>query len=802
MIGALNLSLRIGAAVGAAFAVATLLLAGSPSSWIAALARVGAGAWLGALSGAALWFGLSFSDARRRTMAPTVLSAGRLAASLIAFWTALNILPGLMPARRIGSGPAMAEFAAAIGAALLMLAFWRLLAYLFEAAPGAPPAGAAFLLAFAAALMVNVRFLQRAGTMRWLYGLGSCIALLAVLRFASRAEARSREWRVRHVSRLQGRGPLVWTLFGAAALVAITVDPTIRREERAKDRRAAQGAAANALATKPRLGEQVLLTLGSEVRAVVAAPCPTDLTYPVEGAGQAELAWGVSGPQGGATAQFTAVVRRPGGGEEVLVDESVTAPAEGATAWSSKIVALPAGTESGDLVLRTRGTNHQSFWTVPALSGRRPGAAAGRSVIVVSLDTVRADHLNAYGYERRPTSPEIEAWAKEGTLFENANSTAPGTLSSQMSILTGRYPSSHGVSYANWRQNGKIPALARDIPTFPEVLRSHGFVTAAFTGAGYFALPLGFSRGFQEFVSTNEARGGIGTVFEKAFSWLERHQSDDFFMFLHSYEAHAPYLDQRFVYAEGLGPQDEPARNEALYDGDIRCVDTYVGALRRKIQALGLADRTLVLIVSDHGEEFSGHFGIWDDGHGHSLFQEVTRVPFVAVGPAVRRGQRIRNPVDLTAVAPTVLEFLRVQAPEGMRGRRLMGVLRGEAAPREPDWLAFSEDVWIGPAMRAVRSEGWTLIRRGEDLPERFLTDERRLAIRGKGREFDPEMLFDLSQDPGEKTNLSSTRKDRASQLGQQLTERLAATSRSATGGEVEVEGDARERLRALGYVQ
>jgi arylsulfatase A-like enzyme len=592
-------------------------------------------------------------------------------------------------------------------------------------------------------------------------------------------------------------GPaLPWAFLGAAMLAGLLLGPARARKQGPPPK-----GDATALSTKASaagLGDRTLVRLGPEVRAVVAAPCPSDLVYPIDGARRVELAWGlrVADP---ADVRFKAVLRTADRRSHVILDETVKARTAEKPTWFSRVIDLPAGTEDGAVVLRTRGASSASFWAAPVFS-RSSAVKPSRNVILVSLDTVRADHLNAYGYTRRRTSPEFDGWAGKGTLFEAAMSPAPGTLSSQMSILTGRYPSRHGVSYANWRLRGRMPVLRLDTPTLAEVLGPQGFRTAAFTGSGYFALPIGYSRGFGEFVSSNdEALGSAATVFEKAFGWLDRHRDDPFFLFLHTYEAHEPYLDHRFVEQEGPAIQGPKARNEALYDGDIRRADAYLGRLRRHLDRLGLASRTLVMILSDHGEEFGDHFPVWNDGHGHSLFEEQIHVPLMIVGPQVPAGRRVKQAVDLTAVAPTLLDFLGVKLPDGMDGRSLLGLIGGQP---EAEGLAFSEDVWIGPATRAVRTRAWKLIEKGEVLPERFVdTENRRLISKGVDA-LAPRMLFELAVDPREQENQLGSGGPVAARLGHLLGERLARGSPAGPDAEIEVEGEVLDRLRALGYVQ
>lgn len=580
-------------------------------------------------------------------------------------------------------------------------------------------------------------------------------------------------------------------------LALLFLKPPGRREEPAHDEDESSGPEAEA---RPGgLGDQTLVAFDPEVRAVVPAPCPSDMRYPIGAARRVDLAWG-HGVSGRGTMRFKAAVKTRDGRTEALVAEDLTLGAREGPRWFSRVFDLPAGAEGGTLMLRTRGSSPASFWAAPVFSGY-PDAAARTSAILVSLDTVRADHLNAYGYTRRPTSPDFDAWAGKGTLFEAAMSTAPGTLSSQMSILTGRYPSHHGVSYSSWRRHGRMPVLPLDIPTLAEVLGNQGFLTAAFTGSGYFALPLGYSRGFREFVSTHDgALGSAANVFEKAFAWLERHRDDPFFLFVHTYEAHEPYQDDRFLKQEGGAP-DARARNEALYDGDIRQADTYLGKLRRRLERLGLASRTLVVVVSDHGEEFGDHFPVWNDGHGHSLFAEQVHVPFLVAGPTVPKGQRIKQVVDLTVVTPTILDLLGVEGPGGMDGHSVRGLL-GAGPEGEEEGLAFSEDVWIGRATRAARSRTWKLIERGETLPELFLDREARRLISREVDALPPRMLFHLPSDPRERENRLAGEQKVAARLGRSLDEKLAGGSRGPTESAIEVEGEVLDRLRALGYLR
>lgn len=771
-----SVAARLGAAVGAAFGLAAA--AAQPMGWAHALERqiplhVGAGVG----SGLALAFALGWPAG-----APAGGSPTRLAASLVAAWTwvvGVRVLAPRNPLTRI-VGEEAVWLATSLGLAAAVVLGWRLFVRVLEAqGERVPTADAFFAGLLGASLTRGVAALGDDSAVVIAFAAGPLAGLAVSLRLPGRVGAAlgppGRGRRMAHAT--------AWVCAAAALAGASWRGMGPIRE-------------AGGFLRSPALGDGALVTVGREVRAVL--PAGPARSYLVGSARRVELGWGVATIERAATFRFTATLTAADGTAARLLDEAVEVPARAPVRWFSRTVELPSGAEPRRLTLAYEGASEGGFWAPPGFARR--GAAP--SVVLVSLDTVRADHLNAYGYSRRATSPELDAWAQEGALFENAVACAPATLSSQMSILTGLYPSAHGVTYESWRSSGLIPVLGAEVETLAGTLAARGMLTAAFTGAGYFSMPIGYSRGFATFVSSSdETLGGATTVFEKAFAWMAAHADVPFFLFLHTYEAHEPYLDQRFAFAEGLGPQDHAARQEALYDGDLRRVDDYLGRLRRRIAELGLAERTLVVIVSDHGEEFGDHFQVWADGHGHALYDEQVRVPFVAIGPGVARGRRVRPAVDLTAVAPTILEYVGAAVPAAMRGRRLLDLLRGGPEPVDDGWAAFSDDVWIGAARRAVRTAEWKLIARDGELPERFLANEPRRRLRRELDRLPPLMLFNVAKDPRERADRAGAQPAVAARLRRLLHDHRAGLGRAPRREHIRLDGDVRDRLRALGYV-
>lgn len=333
--------------------------------------------------------------------------------------------------------------------------------------------------------------------------------------------------------------------------------------------------------------------------------------------------------------------------------------------------------------------------------------------ILISLDTLRADHLGAYGYGR-PTSPFLDSLARRGTLFENAVAQLPGTLPSHMSIFTGLYPQEHGVY-----PEGALSPLIR---TLPEVLRAEGFRTAGHTEGGYVAGRYGFARGFEEWSDEwpmiqragelVKSREAVKRTFRLGLESLRRvRDSDAFFLFLHTYAIHDPYdppEPYRSLYWPGPPPsgafapngQDLAASNrgeralapraveyyKALYDAQINYTDDVLREFFAGIAALGLADSVTVIITSDHGEEFLEHGKLVHE----QVYHECLHVPLLVLRPGRNAGRRVPTLVQSIDLAPTVYELAGVPAARRppMSGRSLAPLLEGDGSPLGRDAYA------------------------------------------------------------------------------------------------------------------
>jgi arylsulfatase A-like enzyme len=397
------------------------------------------------------------------------------------------------------------------------------------------------------------------------------------------------------------------------------------------------------------------------------------------------------------------------------------------------------------------------------LSGCTPEKEVS-GIVLISIDTLRADHLGCYGYPRE-TSPFLDQLAARGARFEQAISPSSWTLPSHASMLTGLYPSSH-------RAVDAASSIAPSAVTVAELLRGEGFATGAVVTSWFVSANYGFDRGFdwfQDLDQTAHEKAGktvdAREVVDLAEEWLEARADQRFFLFLHLYDTHytynppPPYRElfatdykgprrkyRRYKYYKRSPPTAERLAFEmSMYDGEIRYVDDQLARLYGILDRLGLQENTLIIVTSDHGEEF-GERGSW--GHGHTLFEEQVHVPLLVAGPGIEGPQTIAAQVGLVDLPPTLLELVDLSPPEGLHGRSLAPLLRGQvtdsrssAADGRPALLDTSR---FDTNLIGLRRRGWKLLL---DL--------------GTGRE----SLFDLSTDPGETQNLASDRTDIAARL-------------------------------------
>ncbi len=400
------------------------------------------------------------------------------------------------------------------------------------------------------------------------------------------------------------------------------------------------------------------------------------------------------------------------------------------------------------------------------------------NVILITLDTTRADHLGCYGY-RHATSPNIDALARGGVLFTQAASPAPLTLPAHSSILTGMYPTYHGV-----RVNGNT-ALSQAQHTLAEVFSEKGYDTGAFIGAFVLDGRWGLNQGFDVYDDRFDLKKykhlDLGTVqrpgnevMDAALDWLEGHKQDPFLAWIHLYDAHTPYEPpEPFFSTHGAGGL------VGLYDGEIAFVDEQVGRCVSWLRANGIDRKTVLIIMGDHGEGLGSH---GEGTHGYYVYDYALHVPFLVVTPfAELAGVRVDSQVSAVDVFPTVLELSGIDVTGEVHGRSLLPVMFD---PRRDDNVYA-----YGESMTPNLQFGWSSLH--------SLRSSRYKLIKAPRPE-----LYDLTVDPGERTNVFKRHPALADELMGRLDRLIAETSRDAPEPETaDLDEETLERLAALGYV-
>jgi arylsulfatase A-like enzyme len=459
------------------------------------------------------------------------------------------------------------------------------------------------------------------------------------------------------------------------------------------------------------------------------------------------------------------------------------------------------------------------------------------NVILISIDALRADYLNSYGYSKHKVSPNIDALGRDGILHMNHITASPWTTPSHMSLLTSMHPSSHGVIqsfqefYEAMAGRGKFNSLAEERLTLSEALKANGYSTGAFTGGITLDGKIGFDQGFMTYMSDmyKISDSNMGRMLE----WVDRHAGEPFFLFWHTFEVHAPYLsgdllgDDRAGLREKLdqlrakiGDEGSLAHHvnagmffkrllkrhsalnldvcTTLYAGGVLSVDRWIGRLVAFLKERNLYDRTLIVLTSDHGEEFADHDPQkFYDEHGHSAYEEMIRIPLIVKLPKSRHaGLRIQSPSRAIDVMPTVLDVAGIALKEHeMQGESLVSLWEGKQTVER---MALTEGTKASQEVKSLRTGRFKYII--EIAPE---------TVASHGRSFVPAvpertMLFDLTADPTEKVNLlDKGGPPDSGELATLMDTRLRTLAAAKRGkvGEVELDEETLRALKGLGYV-
>lgn len=400
------------------------------------------------------------------------------------------------------------------------------------------------------------------------------------------------------------------------------------------------------------------------------------------------------------------------------------------------------------------------------------GQAKQPNVVLITIDTLRADHLGCYGYKQVRT-PNIDGLARDGVRFERAFTPVPITLPSHTTILTGTYPPLNGMHDFSGNRLGSEP------PTLAAILRQHGYTTGAVVASAVLDSRFGLNRGFDfyydhfEFNRLQESnleemeRPG-NVVADQALDWLSKNFQKPFFLWMHLYDPHYPYRPP--------APYNEEYKTQP-YDGEIAFADAQVGRLLSSLKQKGLYQRTLIVLSGDHGEGLGEH---GEQSHGFFIYDSTLHVPLIMHLPSRIAGKEVAQSVSLADITPTILNFLKIAVPTQAQGKNLLPLLQEKpaSAPRPLYSETFLPRLHFNwSELRGLQMEKYHYI----DAPK-------------------PE-LYDLSNDPHELRNLYSQKKA----VSEQMKAKLDATIREYTPGTPLAEKTAldpslMERLKSLGY--
>lgn len=392
------------------------------------------------------------------------------------------------------------------------------------------------------------------------------------------------------------------------------------------------------------------------------------------------------------------------------------------------------------------------------------------NVILISIDTCRADYLGCYGFGRA-TTPNIDAVARQSVLFENVVVPVPLTLPAHCSMLTGTIPPYHGA------HDNLDYRLGDTNVTIAEILKEHGFVTGALISTFVLDSQFGLKQGFDSYNDTFEAEYAVGTVSERkggeasrfAMEWLEQHKGEKFFFFLHYYDPHTEYIP----------PEPFASRfADDLYAGEIAYTDYCIGQVVQKLRDLALFDSSLLIITGDHGEMLGEH---GEQDHGYFIYQSAIKVPLLFKLPGQRKPKVVKDLVALVDIVPTICGLVGIEPTAQVQGKDLSGYLGGKSAPGEERYV-YTESLYPtkynANTLLGVVTERWKYIQ--TTRPE----------------------LYDLIGDQQESNNVIEQHFQQARILQDRLRQILEQTVRERqTDGKAELDEQSRKRLESLGYV-
>jgi arylsulfatase A-like enzyme len=581
--------------------------------------------------------------------------------------------------------------------------------------------------------------------------------------------------------------------------------------------------------------------LSQVYRETLVARAPEVLRFEVDVPPRAVLDLGVGTPEAGPVT-FVARTRPVGAGAAptIILQRTVTTPHR----WDPVTVDLSSHAGEHltlELAIAADSPGALGFWGAPVVRSRVEGAtttagaapARPQGVIVVWTDTLRRDHLSAYGYSR-PTSPFLERLAREGTRFDHCVSQATWTKVATPSLFTALYPATHGVTDFSDR-------LSSSFTTMAEVFRAGGFATLSLSSIAFTGQFTNLHQGFEELhedmsLPDRDSSKTTRVYVDRLLPWLERHRELPFFAFLHIADAHDPYqpyppYDTLFndpagkeehererrevrklisdpllkgfgmptraeLVAAGFDPERYERYDQGWYDGSIRAMDAELARVAERLRELGLDRRTLVVVVGDHGEEFLDHGRTF---HGQSTYGELSNVPLILWQPGVvPAGKVVGDTVETIDVMPTILDSVGLATPREASGRSFRALLGAPgAAPwrQRPAFTEKNRTYQVSGAPSPIDTESFAVVDGGWKLVHNTVRP------RG-GPEFE---LYALAADPRELHDVAAAHPDVVARLSAEVDAwhaKALAARRPTESAPGDLAPEELERLRSLGYVQ
>ena len=499
-----------------------------------------------------------------------------------------------------------------------------------------------------------------------------------------------------------------------------------------------------------------------------------------------------------------------------VIDAGLFSESDQAATFRERTIAWPVeGFSPGELVLTWRNTGAGRILIgQPMIRG--PKEPRRRNLLFLSIDTLRADHLGYHGYAR-PTSPFLDRFAASANAFLEMRSVAPYTLPTHVTMFTGMLPPRHGTYGLGARMN------ASKVVYLPLLLARNGYHTAAFTGGGYVSPNFGFAAGFDRYSTSDPLMpiDGVGLTppkpwhgrsLDEVVDWILDRRDEQWFAMVHTYAVHNYYVDPE-TFARFDSEPDSAWRDDLdanfpntefapwrrnppspgdvqhlidLYDATIRYVDEELERFFTTLDAVGALDDTIVVITSDHGEEFLEHGNL---RHSISLYDELLRIPLMIRMPGQREGRSFREPMTLADLTPTLMELLGFPALPHLDGASVASLIEGDGPPRESSPSFAHIDTTL--------SKRWSL--RHGDL--KIIWGDQAPALGAPAPE--EWELYDLQHDPGEQVNVATTRAADFTRLRGRLEVLITEQLEQAIDGEsAVVSEELNETLKQLGYVR